>query len=48
MARQPALIGCYDRILLNGLIQPFQQAERVIGFLAATRCGASPTAFSNS
>ena len=23
---------CFDRILLNGLIQPFQQPERVIGF----------------
>jgi len=22
---------CFDRILLNGLIQPFQQPERVIG-----------------
>jgi hypothetical protein len=25
--------GCFDRILLNGLIQPFQQPERVVGFL---------------
>jgi len=24
---------CFDRILLNGLIQPFQQPERVVGFL---------------
>ena len=24
---------CFDRLLLNGLIQPFQQPERVIGFL---------------
>jgi len=23
---------CLDRILLNGLIQPFQQPERVVGF----------------
>jgi hypothetical protein len=23
---------CFDRILLNGLIQPFQQRERVLGF----------------
>src|SRR6516162_11387441 len=23
---------CFDRLLLNGLIQPFQQPERVIGF----------------
>src|SRR3979411_2259032 len=23
---------CFDRILLNGLIQPFQQPERVVGF----------------
>jgi hypothetical protein len=22
----------FDRILLNGLIQPFQQPERVVGF----------------
>jgi hypothetical protein len=24
---------CFDRILLNGLIQPFQQPERVVGVL---------------
>ena len=24
--------GCFDRLLLNGLIQPFQQPERVISF----------------
>ena len=32
---------CFDRILLNGLIQPFQQPERVIGFfkLIATPSG---------
>jgi hypothetical protein len=24
---------CFDRVLLNGLIQPFQQPERVVGFL---------------
>ena len=23
---------CFDRIMLNGLIQPFQQPERVVGF----------------
>ena len=23
---------CFDRILLNGVIQPFQQPERVVGF----------------
>jgi len=26
---------CFDRILLNGLIQPFQQPEGVIGFFNA-------------
>jgi hypothetical protein len=30
---------CFDRILLNGLIQPFQQPERVIGFFDAYRQG---------
>jgi hypothetical protein len=28
---------CFDRILLNGLIQPFQQPERVIGFFGLAR-----------
>ena len=28
---------CFDRILLNGLIQPFQQAERVVGFFDTYR-----------
>jgi len=28
---------CFDRILLNGLIQPFQQEERVIGFFTTYR-----------
>ncbi len=28
---------CFDRILLNGLIQPFQQPERAIGFFNAYR-----------
>ena len=28
---------CFDRILLNGLIQPFQQPERVVGFFDAYR-----------
>ena len=23
---------CFDRILLNGLIQPFHQEQRVVGF----------------
>ena len=27
---------CFDRILLNGLIQPFQQPERVAAFSAPT------------
>ena len=31
------LYRCFDRILLNGLIQPFQQPERVIGFFDAYR-----------
>ena len=30
---------CFDRILLNGLIQPFQQPERVIGFFNTYRAG---------
>jgi hypothetical protein len=30
---------CFDCILLNGLIQPFQQPERVIGFFNAYRDG---------
>ena len=28
---------CFDRILLNGLIQPFQQPERVVGFFNTFR-----------
>ena len=44
---------CFDRILLNGLIQPFQQPERVIGFFNAYRnadgdstvCAISPSNF---
>jgi len=28
---------CFDRILLNGLIQPFQRPERVIGFFDTYR-----------
>jgi hypothetical protein len=28
---------CFDRILLNGLIQPFQQPERVMGFFSQYR-----------
>ena len=31
--------GCFDRLLLNGLIQPFQQPERVIGFFNTYREG---------
>ena len=34
---------CFDRILLNGLIQPFQQPERVIGFFNAYRNAARVT-----
>jgi len=30
---------CFDRLLLNGLIQPFQQPERVIGFFNTYRGG---------
>jgi hypothetical protein len=28
---------CFDRMLLNGLIQPFQQPERVVGFFGTCR-----------
>lgn len=28
---------CFDRVLLNGLIQPFQQPERVVGFFNVYR-----------
>src|ERR1051325_426282 len=28
---------CFDRVLLNGLIQPFQQEERVVGFFGTYR-----------
>ena len=28
---------CFDSILLNGLIQPFQQPERVVGFFSLLR-----------
>ena len=31
--------GCFDRLLLNGLIQPFQQPEPVIGFFNTYREG---------
>ena len=30
---------CFDRLLLNGLIQPFQQPERVLGFFNHYRDG---------
>ena len=45
---------CFDRILLNGLIQPFQQPERVVGFFnstgsfirsAAMCCAVPPSSF---
>jgi hypothetical protein len=29
----------FDRVLLNGLIQPFQQPERVLGFFNTYRDG---------
>src|SRR5213080_4457700 len=28
---------CFDRMLLNGLMQPFQQPERVVGFFGTYR-----------
>ena len=28
---------CFDRLLINGLIQPFQQPERVVGFFSTYR-----------
>ena len=34
---------CFDRLLLNGLIQPFQQPERVLGFFNAYRDGTRVT-----
>jgi hypothetical protein len=34
---------CFDRILLNGLIQPFQQPERVLGFFNFYREGKKVT-----
>ena len=30
---------CFDRLLLNGLIQPFQRPERVLGFFNTYRAG---------
>jgi hypothetical protein len=30
---------CFDRLLLNGLIQPFEQPERVLGFFNTYRDG---------
>jgi hypothetical protein len=47
---------CFDRLLLNGLIQPFQQPERVVRFFnsygsctlsAGTRYAALPSTFSS-
>ena len=29
--------SCFDRVLLNALIQPFQQPERVVGFFSSHR-----------
>jgi hypothetical protein len=34
---------CFDRLLLNGLIQPFQQPERVLGFFNTYLKGHSRT-----
>jgi hypothetical protein len=34
---------CFDRLLLNGLIQPFQQPERVLGFFNTYRNGTRVT-----
>jgi hypothetical protein len=34
---------CFDRLLLNGLIQPFQQPERVLGFFNIYRNGTRVT-----
>ncbi len=34
---------CFDRLLLNGLIQPFQQPERVLGFFNVYREGTRVT-----
>ena len=33
---------CFDRIFLNGLIQPFQQPEPVVGFFQHYRPVATP------
>lgn len=33
----PFSYRCFDRLLLNGLIQPFQQPKRVIGFFNTYR-----------
>jgi hypothetical protein len=35
---------CFDRILLNGLIQPFQQPECVVGFFSTPIASCSPSA----
>jgi hypothetical protein len=35
--RIPYRYRCFDRILLNGLIQPFQPPERVLGFFHTYR-----------
>lgn len=34
---------CFDRLLVNGLMQPFQQPERVLGFFNAYRQGTRVT-----
>jgi hypothetical protein len=43
---------CFDRVLLNGLIQPFQRPERVVSTpigkytrSVGTRCAALPSSF---
>jgi hypothetical protein len=37
---------CFDRILLNGLVQPFQQPERVVGFFDVYRLSIRSVAIS--
>jgi hypothetical protein len=39
---------CFDRILLDGLIQPFQQPEIVVGFVDAYRTAGSSSTTSTS
>ena len=35
--------GCFNRLLLNSLIRPFQQPERVLGFFNTYREGKRET-----